>query len=214
MVQAKKYVFRFPFSQAASTCWKSKEPSNGCYSLFIYPIDSGERKMDELNPIEKYDQDFQVHTKNHSLFKSQMSGLLGALLSIVVALGITYASHFEFGFFKFIFGGVVGYGVKKIGKGSGSLHGVIAGFYAAAAVFVYQGLLSLLFVSTDQIVESSNIWKENHRQYFELTHSVLGFMKLIGEAVFAFVIAYNIGKNPMKKDELDYLLAEKRVDSD
>lgn len=170
--------------------------------------------MPELSPIEKHDQDLAAHAGKQSVFLAHMSGFAATIIAIVLCTAITYLSHFTFGFFKVIFGLVAGIMVKHIGRGSGSRFGNIAGFYAILAVVGYEIILSTFFIASNapsSIPVASDL---GQKEVLESAYSLSKLTMELATAVFAYIIAYRIGKNPMKKDELDYLLEAKFPDQD
>lgn len=168
--------------------------------------------MPELSPIEKFDQDMAAHSGRQSGLLAHASGLAATIIAIVLCTAITYFSHFTFGFFKIIFGVFAGIMVKHIGRGSGSRFGNIAGFYAVLAVVGYEIILSTFFIASNDPSMLSESHDAGQREFLKSAHNLSKIIMEIATAIFAYILAYRIGKNPMKKDELDYLLEAKFPD--
>ncbi|GEM_PF-5775481 len=170
--------------------------------------------MDELTPLEKYDRDLQEHMGGKSDFRAHAAGIAAVLPTVIACTLLTYFSHFTFGFLKIVFGVFTGILVKHFGKGSGTKYGVLAGLYAVAAVVAYEMILETLFIAADNPANSTFRYRDEEQQAFQaMAYSFVNFIRDTASAAGAFVLAYRIGKNPMKKDELDYLLEAKHGDA-
>jgi hypothetical protein len=167
--------------------------------------------MEEPNPIEKHDQDLAEHKKKQSLALVNLGGILSAILTVVLCTVITYTAHFTFGFFKILFGVLVGFGVKRIGKGSGTLVANTAGLYAVAAVIGYEWILATFFIAGDDPSLLPGRHDEESKAFMQMAYSYSRLVHEPAAAAFAYILAFRIAKNPMKKDELDYLLEAKGV---
>jgi hypothetical protein len=164
--------------------------------------------MDGLSPLEKHDRDLDAHSGGKSDFLAHAAGIAAVGLTVIACAALTYFSHFTFGFFKVLFGVFTGILVKHIGRGSGRRYGVLAGAYAVVAVIGYEMILSAFFY--DPAVSAMSRHGDDEMQALrEQAHSYRELLFAAASAVGAFVLAYRIGKNPMKKDELDYLLEAK-----
>lgn len=170
--------------------------------------------MSELSPIEKHDLALQEHAGRNSLFLANIAGAGSVLFTIILCTVITEFSHFTFGFFRVVFGVFAGILVKHIGKGSGTRYGVLAGVYAVIAVIGYEVILSTFYIVGRDPSTAPGL-EEEEKEFFRIANNFGMLVQDFATAAVAFVIAYRIGKNPMKKDELDYLLEAKlRTDDD
>ena len=98
--------------------------------------------MGETNAIEKHDEDFAAYTSRQSVSKARLGGLAGMFGTVLFCLIVTDLTGFTFGFFKVVFGVIVGYAVKAWGKGSGHAFGFIAGIHALSGVVLFEVALS------------------------------------------------------------------------
>lgn len=167
--------------------------------------------MADLSPIEKHDQDLALHASGQSAAKSHLSGLASALIAVVLCTAITYTTHFAFGFFTIIFGVLTGFVVKYLGKGTGARFGNIAGVYAVAAVVGYELILATFFVASNDPASIKGPHLERTREFLTMANSLSDMLNELCAAAIAYYIAFRIGKNPMGKDELDYLLEAKGI---
>lgn len=169
--------------------------------------------MTKSNALEKHDHDLAEHVRHQSPFKAHLAGIGTALAAAIGCIIITSLTYFTFGVFKILFGILTGVMVKAIGKGSGVRFGIIAGGYAVLAAVAYEALLSLLFYDPRDPAFRADPLEDGLQQFEEAAYNLVDLIWQLGTAGFAFLIAYRIGKNPMKKDELDYLLEEKIKDT-
>lgn len=167
--------------------------------------------MEQLTPLQKHDRDLEEHAGGTSDFRAHFAGAGAAALTVTACIMLTYFSHFTFGYFKIVFGVFTGVFVKHIGRGTGGKYGFLAGMYAVVAVISYELMLSTFFVALDDPGEKLPVLpdREAEQAFLALTYSFSHLVRDAASAVMAFVLAYRIGKNPMKKDELDYLLEAK-----
>jgi len=170
--------------------------------------------MEESNPIEKHDLDFAAHTNRQSVLLANLGGIIAGLLAVFLCTTITYTAHISLGYFKVVFGVLTGMGVKYLGKGSGKYFGNAAGLYGVGAVIVYEWILATYFISKTDPSLLPRGFKPEELEFWKMAFSFSRILKEIGTAIFAYAIAYRIGKNPMKKDELDYLLEAKGISSE
>ncbi len=167
--------------------------------------------MENLTPLQKHDRDLAEHAGRASDFRAHIAGAAAAALTIIACIAFTYFSHFTFGFFKVVFGVVAGVFVKHIGRGTGVRFGILAGTYAVVAVIGYEMMLSAFFIASDDPSSRMPVLpdREAEEAFMAMTYSFSHLVRDAASAAVAFVLAYRIGKNPMKKDELDYLLEAK-----
>ena len=167
------------------------------------------------NALEKHDMDLRAWGKDGSIIKASIVGALTATILVVIFTAFAYYFHMTLKIFTVLFGVVTGVMVKHIGKGSANKYGTIAGGFAFAGVLFYSLVLANYFVSDAQTIADK--FPTNTYGQKDMLNNAFIFREIlwgIVAAVVSFAIGYRIGKNPMKKDELDYLLEAKGIDSE
>jgi hypothetical protein len=80
--------------------------------------------------IARYDLDLQARVAQGNFALAQAAALASGIFMAVLWGLITYFTHFIIGYFAIAVGVAVGLSVKKAGRGSGKIFGILAGVYA------------------------------------------------------------------------------------
>jgi hypothetical protein len=164
---------------------------------------------DNSTPIDKFDKELQDFTRDESVSLSHIVGITSGLFGAIVWGILTYYTHFIIGYFSIALGVLVGFSVKKVGKGSGKSYGLLAGTYALLSCLFGMLLSIVFFVGAEYGISLYKIpFLVNYNIVASAYFSEFDFHDLLFYGI-AFISAYKIALNPFKKDELDLLLEEK-----
>ena len=163
------------------------------------------------DPIEKHDADFAAHLAPGNMQLAQTAGLISCLAMAVLWGLITYVGNFVIGYFAIAVGIAVGFSVKQLGKGSGTAFAVTAGVYALLGCML-GNLMCIAFAIAHQAGYSlaKILFVVDYGRLFGFYLQEFDVHDIIFYAI-AFSSAFKIALNPMKKDELDYVLEAKGI---
>lgn len=163
------------------------------------------------DPIAKHDADLSAHLAPGNFQFAQAAGIASGVAMAVLWGLITYAGNLVIGYFAIAVGIAVGFSVRFVGKGSGTAYAVTAGIYALLGCML-GNLMCIAFAIAHQegfslakilfVVDYAALFKLYLRE-FDL-HDIIFY-------AIAFSSAFKIALNPMRKDELDYLLEAKGI---
>ncbi len=166
------------------------------------------------NAVDQYDADLKSHSSRQSLSLANAGGIIGVVLCVSLSVGFTMVFHVSLKVVYLMFGVVIGIFVKVLGKGVGNKFGFIGAFYAVLGVLIQEFLFSLLFVDLNSYRASRPSIDPEHQNFNSFYASTMEWLWTGGLSIGAAIIAFRISKNPMKKDEIDYLLEAKGIDLD
>lgn len=169
---------------------------------------------DAVDPIEKYDRDLLEHIQEGSAARAQLAGLVSGLLGALLWGLVTYFSHLIIGYFAIGLGIMVGFAVKAFGKGSGTHFALIGGAYALMSCFLGMLFCLLFFAAASEKIPFTQIlFMVDYGEIAKIYFQAFEVIDIVFYAI-AFATAFKISLNPLKRDELDYVLASKGIDPD
>ncbi len=160
---------------------------------------------------ELFDNHLNELKSEQSIINGVTAGVVASLVSAIAWAGITYATGYQIGYMAIAVGVIVGFAIKKFGKGYDNSFGVIGAVLSLFGCALGNILTVMIYASVDNSIPFVDLLSTfDFSAAVSIMTSTFDFMDIVFYGI-AIYEGYNFSVNKFSEEELATSVVQKKV---